>query len=153
MNLKSNLRNSTSFRILLLTIANLCVAIMVYFSANSVQSTDYGDSSNRLVMDHASRKGQQVWQQKNCIACHSLYGLGGHLGPDLTQVIKRKGAAFTQAYILAGGYKMPEQDLDKQELKVLISYLTFLNNSGTYPIKNFPEHAYGKYSTDLSSSE
>ena len=32
------------------------------------------------------KRGQQIYQQSNCMACHQFYGLGGYMGPDLTNV-------------------------------------------------------------------
>jgi len=141
MTFTERLLGSTGFRISTLALANIAIGVMVYLSSLFFPST----SVARIEMDHKSRLGQQVWQRKNCISCHSIYGLGGHLGPDLTQIIERKGPAFTQAYILAGGYKMPPQTLTQLELDQLISYLSFLSDSGTYPIKGFPRNAYGEF--------
>ena len=31
-----------------------------------------------------TNRGKALFQQNNCIACHQLYGLGGYLGPELT---------------------------------------------------------------------
>ena len=33
------------------------------------------------------RHGQQLYQESNCTACHQIYGLGGYMGPDLTNVV------------------------------------------------------------------
>ncbi|MHA1544136.1 MAG: c-type cytochrome, partial [Alphaproteobacteria bacterium] len=38
-----------------------------------------------------AQAGQRLFQKKNCIACHQFYGLGGYMGPDLTNVISEDG--------------------------------------------------------------
>ena len=38
---------------------------------------------------HLVAEGRLVWQKYNCHTCHQLYGLGGYLGPDLTNVYSR----------------------------------------------------------------
>ena len=43
---------------------------------------------------HLSKKaieGENIWLQKNCNSCHQLYGLGGYLGPDLTNIFSASG--------------------------------------------------------------
>ncbi|MBK8357424.1 MAG: hypothetical protein IPL13_19205 [Saprospiraceae bacterium] len=34
--------------------------------------------------------GKLIWQDYNCNACHQIYGLGGYLGPDLTNVYSKE---------------------------------------------------------------
>ena len=62
-----------------------------------------------------------VWQKYNCQSCHQLYGLGGYLGPDLTNVYsaKGKGELFIKAFLHAGTKQMPSFDLSKEEEKEL----------------------------------
>ncbi len=140
----SALVDSPGFRIGLLTLVNIGIGVLVFVSSLYWPST----AASQLTMSDEAILGQQVWQQEHCISCHSIYGLGGHLGPDLTQIIHRKGEAFTRAYILAGGYKMPRKLIAEPELSHLMSYLRFIDNSGTYPIKTFPLNAYGDFNHD-----
>ncbi len=69
--------------------------------------------------------GRMVWQKNNCQACHQLYGLGGYLGPDLSNVVSApgKGDQYIAAYLRAGSARMPAFQLSKKELHALTAFL------------------------------
>lgn len=83
--------------------------------------------------------GRLVWQKYNCQSCHQLYGLGGYLGPDLTNVYsaKGKGELFIKAFLHAGTKQMPSFDLSKEEEKELIAFLKSTDGSGIADPRNF----------------
>lgn len=74
--------------------------------------------------------GKMVWQQKNCVACHQIYGLGGFLGPDLTNVYSGKGSDYIKAFVQAGTITMPAFNLTDEELENLTSFLQQVDASG-----------------------
>ena len=78
------------------------------------------------------RRGQELYQQNNCTACHQFYGLGGYMGPDLTNVISRKGPAYARAFLISGTERMPNFRFSEQELDDLVSFLVFVDTMGTY---------------------
>lgn len=63
-------------------------------------------------------KGKALYAKADCLRCHAVRGQGGVLGPDLTDVGARRGAAHLRRALLAPGSS-----------KVLDSYgyLAFLN--------------------------
>jgi len=89
------------------------------------------------------RHGQQLFQQHNCIACHQFYGLGGYMGPDLTNVISNRGAAYASAFLMTGTPRMPDFGLDKTEVDALVAFLEFVDETGTYPAQNYQITWYG----------
>ena len=94
--------------------------------------------------------GQALYQEKNCIACHQLYGLGGHMGPDLTNVISApdKGAAYARAFIESGTEKMPDFGLDEAQVDTLVQFLEFVDSTGTYPPRQPKINWYGTVAYD-----
>lgn len=74
-----------------------------------------------------SKKGKLLFQEKNCIACHQIYGLGGFMGPDLTNVISAvgKGPLFAKALLQYGSERMPNYHLTQTEIDELVAFLTF----------------------------
>mgnify|MGYP004003567375 FL=1 len=87
-------------------------------------------------------EGRLVFQKYNCISCHQLYGLGGYLGPDLTNVISDKGSYYVSAVIKNGMLKMPNLNVQDNEIKSLVAYLSFTDSSGVFPVKEFDAKWY-----------
>ena len=108
----------------------LCAAFIVY----SAQVYTKGTETPHIdpISDDA-RYGQQVFQDYNCIACHQFYGLGGYMGPDLTNVISNRGEAYARAFIMGGTASMPNLGLSADEISGVVAYLRFVDQTGTYP--------------------
>ena len=59
------------------------------------------------------------------------------MGPDLTNVISTRGEAYSRAFITAGTARMPNFDLNDNEVSALVAYLAFVDQTGTYPPANY----------------
>ncbi|MCB0344050.1 MAG: cytochrome c [Bdellovibrionales bacterium] len=101
--------------------------------------------NSALTKDSSEYRGRLVFQQHNCVACHQIYGLGGHLGPDLTNVVSnpRKGEAYARAIIRGGASPMPKFNLTDTELDDLIAFLKQADSSGESPPINFKITPWG----------
>ena len=87
------------------------------------------EDNHNLKFSGQEQLGKQVWQTNNCIACHQLYGLGGYLGPDLTNIIsdKRRGKEYAAAFIRSGGTTMPNFHLTDEQVNAVLAYLTYVD--------------------------
>jgi nitric oxide reductase subunit C len=101
-----------------------------------------GTITENLISDEAA-EGRQIFREKNCISCHQLYGLGGYMGPDLTNVISNKGENYVRTYLEIGTAKMPDFELEENEILDLISYLKYIDNTSTYPLRDIEITWYG----------
>lgn len=88
-------------------------------------------------LDKTAEKGKTIWQQYNCSACHQVYGLGGYLGPDLTNVYSKRGPAYIQAFIANGTNIMPNNHLHESDIRELTNYLKRIDASGKSDPKTF----------------
>jgi nitric oxide reductase subunit C len=97
------------------------------------------------LIQHQVEAGKAIWQQKNCVACHQLYGLGGFLGPDLTNVYSThgKGPAYIKAFVRGGTTVMPSFELDENEMDNLLAFLQHVDASGKSDPKNFRRNLDG----------
>ncbi len=97
-----------------------------------------------------AQRGELVWQKYNCQSCHQMYGLGGYLGPDLTNLVSSKGKS--EAYILAliqtGNLQMPSYNLSEDEKRELMEFLKSTDASGVSDPRSFEKEITGMISKD-----
>ena len=118
--------------------------LCVMFAAYSLHVYTAGTAAPHLQpMSAEARHGQDLFQQNNCIACHQFYGLGGYMGPDLTNVISNGGPAYAKAFIVAGTRAMPNYGFTPEEADALVEYLKFVDQTGTYPAKDYEVTWFG----------
>lgn len=107
------------------------------------------------LLNEQSRKGKLLFQEYNCISCHQLYGLGGYMGPDLTNIISasNKGPIYTKAFLQSGTQRMPNFNLEGHEIDELIAYLTYVDRTGISPVKKFRINYDGTISQSETSEK
>lgn len=94
-------------------------------------------ASPKMLLDTTARNGKVLFQKHNCIACHQLFGLGGYLGPDLTNVISLKTKAYARVIIENGTLAMPNFNFSPEEVDALLAYLTAIDTLGNSPPRSF----------------
>jgi nitric oxide reductase subunit C len=87
--------------------------------------------SEEIVVSTEAAQGKLLWQKYNCGSCHQFYGLGGHLGPDLTNVYSKRSPEYISAFLKTGTPVMPNFHLSETEIKALLSFLEQTNASGS----------------------
>lgn len=94
-----------------------------------------GSMSPDLAMSDEALQGERLWRKKNCQACHQLYGLGGYLGPDLTNTVSdpAKGPDYVKAFLNLGIRSMPHFSFSEEEKDQILAYLSHVNKTGYYP--------------------
>lgn len=126
---------SASKRVLFILSVYVIVTTLVFLTSGNGETYELTGKESR---------GQKIWRDNNCIACHSLYGVGGHLGPDLTNVSSRFGDRYITQTIKYGRGKMPGYKMSKVEIESVILFLEKFDRTGTYPLQHFPENYFGK---------
>lgn len=111
-------------------------AIFIIYNYNIYSSSNGQDMSVKLPAE--TELGRQLFRDYNCVSCHQFYGLGGYMGPDLTNVIsaRGKGRNYAASFIKNGTVKMPNFHLTDVEVDALLSYLEHVDSSGQYPLHN-----------------
>jgi nitric oxide reductase subunit C len=96
--------------------------------------TDYG----KVLLSEKAIKGENIWLKNNCNSCHQIYGLGGYLGPDLTNVYsnKNKNEYYLKAMLNSGVKSMPKFRFNNDEKEELIQFLKEIDQTGYYPNSN-----------------
>lgn len=90
-------------------------------------------------------EGKLVWQKYNCQSCHQLYGLGGYLGPDLTNIYSNpeKGEVVIRALLKSGTRQMPSFELKETEILSLLEFLKSADASGRADPREFEVNEFG----------
>lgn len=93
------------------------------------------DSKQPVKLSFEASRGQQLWQSNGCWSCHQVYGLGGYLGPDLTNIYSSpdKGENYIKAFLNSGPKAMPKFNFSEDEKDALVAYLKFIDSTGYYP--------------------
>jgi nitric oxide reductase subunit C len=118
----------------------LCLAFIPYSAYVYTRGTE---TPHIEPMNDEARYGQELFQEHNCIACHQFYGLGGYMGPDLTNVASNKGSAYARAFLMSGTQRMPNFDLNDQELDAMVAFLEFVDSTGRYPAEEYRIRWFG----------
>lgn len=74
--------------------------------------------------------GRRIWHAHNCQSCHQLYGFGGFLGPDLTNVTARLAPQRFARVLTDGTGRMPAFDLSGNEILAVTEFLRAMDSSG-----------------------
>ncbi|WP_196159775.1 cytochrome c [Reinekea sp. G2M2-21] len=86
-------------------------------------------------------RGKLLWEENNCIGCHSLMGEGAYFAPELGNVFQRRGMANEQAFKgflkgwmdaqplnVPGRRAMPQFNLNADEVNDLADFLIWTSN-------------------------
>jgi len=93
--------------------------------------------------------GKKVWEDNNCIGCHTLLGEGAYFAPELGNVYKRFGGskeaiiAFIKsrpAEGIPGRRSMPQFNLSDEELEGMAEFLKWSSEINT---SNWPPNIQG----------
>jgi nitric oxide reductase subunit C len=94
----------------------------------------YTDPPSGARLDGPALEGARVWQEHNCNVCHQVYGWGGFLGPDLTNVAGRLGKDGLRARLAEvtadGSGQMPPIPLSDEDLDALVAWFADLDQTG-----------------------
>lgn len=119
----------------------LCLA----FSGYSVIVYYFSEGNHTPPISAEAIEGKKIWQKKNCQSCHQFYGLGGYMGPDLTNITAQKNENYIRAIIQSGTRKMPNFHLTGTEVNSIIAYLSWINASGSAAVPDSAVNSWGSY--------
>jgi nitric oxide reductase subunit C len=122
----------------MIKLATLAILLITYIGYSALVYTKGTQSLLSFTKEEQQKisEGKQLYQQKNCQACHQIYGLGGYLGPELTTAYsdRHRGEAFMRALLSAGGNRMPNFHFSPSQIDALIAYLKYVDTTAA-PLK------------------
>jgi nitric oxide reductase subunit C len=115
-----------------LLILLVLVTIFTLYNFNIYSSKD---NYTTIRLTEKAIKGENIWLQNNCNSCHQIYGLGGYLGPDITNVYSRegKGEKYIKTIVNSGIKSMPKFNFNEEEKDLLVQFFKEVDQTGYYP--------------------
>jgi nitric oxide reductase subunit C len=89
---------------------------------------------NRAAITEEVALGKRVWEENNCVGCHTLMGEGAYFAPELANVYDRFGKSTDaiKAFIasrpvdgIPGRRSMPQFNLSEEELEAIAQFLKY----------------------------
>ncbi len=87
------------------------------------------------------KRGKLVWENNNCMGCHTLFGEGAYYAPELTKVVDRRGKDWMRVFLrdpqamFPGQRKMVQYNFKPQQIEDVIAFLDWC---GQVDLNGFP---------------
>jgi nitric oxide reductase subunit C len=95
------------------------------------------ERSHEADLTDSARRGKHLWEDNNCMGCHTILGEGAYYAPELTKVVSRRGATWIDLFLqdpekmFPGQRKMVKYDFTAADRQDLIAFLTWIGNVDT----------------------
>lgn len=99
------------------------------------------EQTNQAGLTEQVARGKQLWDENNCMGCHTLLGEGAYYAPELTRVYKRRGPEFIKAMLrdpeamYPGQRRMVQYDFTPAQIDDLVAFFAWI---GTMDLNGFP---------------
>ncbi len=86
--------------------------------------------------------GKRIWEDNNCMGCHTLFGEGAYYAPELTKVLERRGKPWLQLFLkdpekmFPGQRKMVNYHFNDEQIDHVIAFLEWC---GQVDLNGFPK--------------
>ena len=97
--------------------------------------------SNQEEMGPPVVRGHEIWNDNNCMGCHTLLGEGAYYAPELTQVVQRRGKPWMRLFLkdpqamFPGKRRMVQYNFSEGEIEDLIAFFEW---TGRIDTNGFP---------------
>lgn len=123
----------------------LLLSILFLIYSFSIYLNPLNGADDKSYNKNLASYGRLVWQKYNCQSCHQFYGLGGYLGPDLTNFMSKpgRGEPYLKAMVKSGIKQMPAFNLCDDEIHALAEFLKATDASGNADPRSFEINNFG----------
>jgi len=96
-------------------------------------------------------RGKTIWDEKNCMGCHTILGEGAYYAPELTLAYTRRGEAWLKIFLkdpqamYPGRRKMIQYDFTDEEIDDVIAFLKWIGEIDTNGFPREPDLAPAAY--------
>jgi len=111
----------------MISVAHRKTLIAILTVAFVIQSALVYSDDRQDPLSEDALEGRVLWHQNGCQVCHQIYGQGGFLGPDLTNVASSIDGSRLESLLTVGSGQMPAYGFSSQEVSFMASYLQALD--------------------------
>ena len=117
----------------------LLSAVFIWLTVDTFQRIPAQTNSEDL--NESVVRGKQIWEENNCMGCHTLLGEGAYYAPELTRVYERRGPAFIAQMlrdpeaVYPGERKMVKYDFTDGQVQDVIAFFEWI---GRMDLNGFP---------------
>jgi nitric oxide reductase subunit C len=93
--------------------------------------------SNEKNLTPSVIRGKQIWDDNNCMGCHTLLGEGAYYAPELTKVLDRRGEPWIRLFLknpeamFPGQRKMVQYNFTDDQITDVIAFLKWIGEINT----------------------
>ena len=86
-------------------------------------------------------RGKKIWEENNCMGCHTLFGEGAYYAPELTKVVERRGVEWMKIFLkdpeamFPGERKMVNYHFNDEDIDAVIAFFAWC---GEVDLNGFP---------------
>ncbi|WMJ73647.1 cytochrome c [Cytophagaceae bacterium ABcell3] len=127
-------------RIFFLSGTILFSAIFLALSYDSIMS-EVPKLTKEENMNEAVIRGKHIFDENNCMGCHTILGEGAYYAPELTKVYDRRGPVWIKVFMkdpqamYPGQRKMIQYDFTDEEIEDLTEFFKWI---GEMDLQGFP---------------
>ena len=95
------------------------------------------ERQNSHLMTEQVVRGKMIWDDNNCMGCHTILGEGAYYAPELTRVLDRRGAEWIRIFLrdpeamYPGKRRMVQYHFSEDEISEVIAFLDWIGKIDT----------------------
>ena len=109
--------------------------ILLFLALTFDTHSAWKERDNRANLTEKAAHGKHLWEDNNCIGCHTLLGEGAYFAPELGNAYERLGGeAGIIGFIksrpkdgIPGRRSMPQFNFTDEELEAIAEFLKYVN--------------------------
>ena len=108
------------------------VTFLIFIGLTIYSFSKAQDQSNDEDITEAVVRGKKIWEENNCMGCHTILGEGAYYAPELTKVIERRGEGYIKAVLMTpvdwapNGRKMVAYGFTQEEAEDVIAFFEWI---------------------------
>lgn len=119
-------------------LVTLCFFLLSYDTLKQIPA-----QTNEQNLNPSAIRGKHIWENNNCMGCHTLLGEGAYYAPELTKVYERRSEVFLKMFLkdpqkmYPGKRRMVHYNFSDSQINDIISFFKWINDIDLngYPLK------------------